>query len=69
MIIQIKKVGSNAFGNWCVFNAIIDKNFVINGIAKYDELLELKDNETYNDLFLYAKQRNGKTYYKLMKNS
>lgn len=69
MIIQIKKVGSNTFGNWCVFNAIIDKNFVINGIAKYDELLELKENETYNDLFLYSKVKNGKTYYKLIKNS
>lgn len=69
MIIQIKKFGSNAFGNWCVFNAIIDKYFVINGIAKYDELLELKENETYNDLILYSKQRNGKTYYKLIKNS
>lgn len=69
MIIQIKKVGSNDYGNWCVFNAIIDKYFVINGIAKYDESLELKENETYNDLFLYSRYKNGKTYYKLIKNS
>lgn len=66
MIIEIKKVGSNTFGNWCIFKAI-NKYFIINGIAKYDELLDLKENEIYNNLLLYLTQKNGKTYYNIIK--
>lgn len=69
MKLQVKKIGSNTFGNWCYFNAIINSNLVITGIASYDEILDLKESEVYTDLILHAKMRNGKTYYRIVKNS
>lgn len=69
MKLQVKKIGSNTFGNWCYFNAIINQNYVITGIASYDEILDLQENQVYDDLILYAKMKNGRTYYRIMKNS
>ena len=43
MKLQVKKLGSNSFGNWCYFNAIVTSHYIISGIASYDEILDLKD--------------------------
>lgn len=69
MKIQIKKTGTNTFGSWACFNAIINSNCIISGIAKVDELTELEENKTYDDLYLICKVRSGKTYYRIMKNN
>lgn len=69
MKIQIKKTGSNTFGTWACFNAICDSNLIISGIAKVDELVEIEENKTYDNLYLICRIKNGRTYYRIMKNS
>lgn len=69
MKIQIKKTGSNSFGSWACFNAVVNSNMIISGIAKIDELVELEENKTYDTLYLICKVRNGRTYYRIMKNN
>lgn len=67
MKIQIKKIGRTTFGSWCVFNAIINNNYVINGIASFDEdSIKLKEDNIYDDLVLYSRQKNGRVYYKII---
>lgn len=67
MKIQIKKIGNTSFGSWCVFNAIINNNYVINGIASFDaDSIELKEGNIYDDLVLYSRQKNGRVYYKII---
>lgn len=67
MKIQIKKVGKTAFGAWCIFNAVVNNSYIVNGIASFDEdLLELKEDSIHDDLVLYSRQKNGRVYYKII---
>lgn len=67
MKIQIKKIGQTSFGSWCLFNAIVNDKYVINGIASYDsDAIELNEGNIYDDLVLYSRQKNGRVYYKII---
>lgn len=67
MKIQIKRIGNTSFGSWCIFNAIINNFYVINGIASFDaDSIDLKEGNIYDNLVLYSRQKNGRIYYKII---
>lgn len=68
MKIKVKKIGSTRFGNWCTFDAVISDSYIISGIASYDpDIMELAEDKVYNDIIIYQRQRNGRTYYKFIR--
>lgn len=67
MKIQIKKIGKTALGSWCIFSAIVNSNYGINGIASYDpDIIELKEDSIHDDLVLISRIKNGRVYYKII---
>ena len=66
MKIKINRIGETKFGKWCIFTAIINENYIIKGIASYEENIELEEDKIYTEYTIFQTQRNGRTYYKLI---
>lgn len=63
-MITIKKIGSNNYGTWVLFD-FEEEHIVINGIAT-TKLDKLEEGHTYSNLILKISSKNGKNYYNIV---